>query len=359
MIVEAYTGVSKRIKWEYLDSRTGVADLMLTVLDASGAVVHGPSLTTELAGGVYADDWTPPSGGLFSGSFTSVTDPVTLVSFGIMVFSESQTAANANATTAYVGRYKRLKWQYFDFRTGVTDLMVTVRNDADVIVHGPVLTYELTNGVYFSDWVPPAEGNYTGYFDSASDPTTLSAFDIEVFPMVPLPIGAAVVAAGGAGVAGSAQINGTRTSVSSAIDTPWEALRQTVDDHVDAYNGDDEVTLHFNDTCIPLDGAVYSVRESTREENGHELVTIERTLSVQSKFLPPRVKDKGIIARMERDTPSPYIQYNKIIGLDRTHQGRTMLIIQELKGYKLSTTVRPRYTAVTETTAYTRYTPPA
>ncbi len=87
---------------------------------------------------------------------------------------------------AFVGRAHRIKWEYFDVRMGVDDLSISIRDSADQIVFGPTSMAEFdSGGVYYADWLPVGEGNFTGYLSSPNHPPSKLAptysFDIEVF----------------------------------------------------------------------------------------------------------------------------------------------------------------------------------
>jgi len=87
---------------------------------------------------------------------------------------------------AFVGRQHRIKWEYFDARTGVDDLFISIRDSSDQVVVGPAVMSEFASGgVYYVDWLPVSEGNFTGYLTSDEHPpsklSTNHAFDIEVF----------------------------------------------------------------------------------------------------------------------------------------------------------------------------------
>ena len=82
----------------------------------------------------------------------------------------------------FVGQSRRIKWAYSDGRQGVDDLTLTIRDESDAIVFGPTIAQELSGGAYFSEWTPPDDGSFTGYFHSDNAPVGFGVFDIVATP---------------------------------------------------------------------------------------------------------------------------------------------------------------------------------
>jgi len=164
-------------------------------------------------------------------------------------------------------------------------------------------------------------------------------------------------------VTGRTEVNGldvrSRTQLDGQVagSINWSVLQQAVDDTVDSYIAEDNVVLHYKGAQYPLRGVYRVVERETTDGGGNSIINYERILSVQSRFVPRKVKDRGVIERLDRDGVTPRVQFNKVIGADNSHQGRTMLLLRELKDYRVHTAAPPRYTAERQTTPYQRYSP--
>ena len=82
----------------------------------------------------------------------------------------------------FVGQSRRIKWVYDNQRQGVSDLTLTIRDESDAVVFGPVVAQELSGGVYFADWTPTDDGSFTGYFESDTNPVGFGVLDIRATP---------------------------------------------------------------------------------------------------------------------------------------------------------------------------------